>query len=66
MKVKCINTKNLTAWECNACLVLMERWLRENAGQRWVDWDWLECGHVEFMPHKSNEAFIFKIKFGVA
>lgn len=60
--VRCIDSKQ-PPWVCNARLEEVTQWLKEHAGKRWKEWDWLAYGHVVLSC--EDTAIIFRLKFGI-
>ena len=64
--VRCIDP-GWGAPACNQRLADCESWLRANVGARWSQWDWAASayGYVIIGTDRSEEATLFKLKFGV-
>lgn len=58
---------NIDLWrlapDTNAKLIRCEKWLVENVGERFVEWDFMQYGVIRIYK-KDDLALIFKLKFG--
>lgn len=63
MKIRCIATETMRAWECNRRLDEITIWLDMNCGQRWIDYDWEIYGWIDIYDKEIST--MFKLKFGV-
>jgi len=69
ISIRCIDAdKIIDPGERNARLNEITSWLEEHVGTRWDDWDWdyrKMYGWVLIQNYRSEQALLFKLKFGV-